>query len=509
MNLPTAVDSDSNEADVRNLLVYLPKYCVLICTKCQFAIQPGALSSHLLRHKIYRHNRQQLLQRFSHVCLKSPADVSLPRQSEPLVHLAVYDGLRCEAEGCDHLCVTLKRMELHWAEKHGVHNRHHVLASKVKLQTFFKGTALRYFQVRDSGGVDDDDSAETSPPERSVNMGPPGDGDGVVENDETPHLDVDSLRYLHHFTMQTATTLPKRHESVSFWQQEVPELGLRFHFLLYGLLGVSAFHLAVQEPERVTEHQEKAMAYFAAGLPAYRDHLTRASTENSTALIIFGRFLYIQHHLLMFSVRASPLYIPDDTNALEYLNRAGVIYGSTELPTLLYDIVPPESGIRCHIRAFKEMVEEGKRQLAHGLWRDSFEQMPRRVYDRLRALPGVILDAVGYDPGVTADVEMWRPAHEALLLSFAWSYNTPDDERMALFEALDCLTRLMERPFLDALYAGRSVPLVLLAHYMVLVLRQSRHVWYFKGVAERQIILIRCLVREEFRPIIDVAYDLV
>lgn len=40
------------------LLVHLPDFGILICKLCKFAIQPKALTSHLLRHHIPRKTSQ-------------------------------------------------------------------------------------------------------------------------------------------------------------------------------------------------------------------------------------------------------------------------------------------------------------------------------------------------------------------------------------------------------------------------------------------------------------------
>lgn len=127
-----------------------PAYCVLICRECQYAIQKSAVSSHLLRHKIYREERQRFLSHVANLELLEPEDVSLPPPwSAPIEGLPVIAGVGCTQDGCGSLCASLKRMKKHQSEVHGVSNLGNVeeFARPAALQTFFRGTKLRYFEV--------------------------------------------------------------------------------------------------------------------------------------------------------------------------------------------------------------------------------------------------------------------------------------------------------------------------------------------------------------------------
>lgn len=142
--------------DSRDLLRYEPKYKVLICRECQYAIQKSAVQSHLLRHKIYRGERQSLLSLVTEFDLSKPEDVPLPDPtSSPVDILPVISGYRCTRPGCGHLCASSKRMRHHWSEIHALKTPavDCVLGQPVKLQTFFRGTKVRYFEVASSGLV--------------------------------------------------------------------------------------------------------------------------------------------------------------------------------------------------------------------------------------------------------------------------------------------------------------------------------------------------------------------
>jgi hypothetical protein len=102
-----------------NILVYNAQHRVLICRDCQYAVQKSALASHLLRHKIYRTDRQQLLSSVSSLDVLEPEDVLLPGPtSSPVDELPVIDELRCTVAGCEYLYASEKRMKKHRSESH-------------------------------------------------------------------------------------------------------------------------------------------------------------------------------------------------------------------------------------------------------------------------------------------------------------------------------------------------------------------------------------------------------
>lgn len=126
-----------------NLLEYNPNYGVLICRECEYAIQKSAVQSHLLRHKIYRGERQKLLASIAEFDLREPDDVKVPNSDiRPIPALPVLDGYRCSWGGCCNLCASVKRMKRHWADCHGGTKDFEMMAKEVKMQTFFRGTKI-------------------------------------------------------------------------------------------------------------------------------------------------------------------------------------------------------------------------------------------------------------------------------------------------------------------------------------------------------------------------------
>jgi len=274
----------------RDLLEYDARYGVLICRECQYAIQKSALQSHLLRHKIYRGEREQLLSSIAQLNIYEPHNVPLPSPaSTPIDALPVISGYRCTAPGCGNLCASSKRMKRHWSEIHGFNKPppgSSSFARPAKLQTFFRGTRLRYFEVaaspavgtagaallittddhdnderHDEQGHNEDDADLATPIQPSPMLTPPD-----IPPDSSPvNLDLQMLTYFHHFITTTSLTLPGAQHPQPYWQTDVVLLALRRRWLMYGLLAISACHLAVLEEDTAIKrvHRERLVQFFS------------------------------------------------------------------------------------------------------------------------------------------------------------------------------------------------------------------------------------------------------
>ena len=131
------------------LFHYLPDYRVLICRPCHYAIQPQGISRHLKkRHNVHRSSRRPFIAYVSNLDLAEPKDVILPVASSlPLNLLPIEDGWACDSGGCGHICVTSKRMKSHWRTVHQQKGEDGISWHPVKLQTFFRGNRVMYFEV--------------------------------------------------------------------------------------------------------------------------------------------------------------------------------------------------------------------------------------------------------------------------------------------------------------------------------------------------------------------------
>ena len=197
---------------------YDSEFGVLICRPCQYAVERSALSSHLLRHKIYRGERQRLWSLFADLTISEPIAVRPPSVDHGAIEcLPIIPGYRCVVDGCGHLCASIKRIRRHWSESH----RQDEFATRcASLQTFFPGTHLRYFEVKGKGAENSrhhedhpnhvrgtEKALKRRRQEGSVTMmsrpstvSQPRSVD-IGGHDDT--VDLNTLTYFHHFITQT------------------------------------------------------------------------------------------------------------------------------------------------------------------------------------------------------------------------------------------------------------------------------------------------------------------
>lgn len=255
-----------------DLLEYNAIYKVLICRDCHYAIQKNALGSHLLRHKIYREERQRLLSTINGLDIVEPDDLPLPNANTlPVDTLPVVSGHCCTVAGCGHLCASSKRMRRHWSDAHGVNgsNNFSSLARSVKLQTFFRGTKLKYFEVSATSSntesqLSDDEIGYGR--EGSRLNAAPSPAQSTPNSEPCPAVDLETLIYFHHFITATKLSLPGAEDSLpasQYWEKDIIPLALQRRWLMCGLLAISAYHSATFEDETTARkiHRERAAKF--------------------------------------------------------------------------------------------------------------------------------------------------------------------------------------------------------------------------------------------------------
>ncbi len=333
---------------MEQLLHYMPAHNVLVCKQCSYAIQPSAISRHLKeRHHVYREHRQKMLKYAEALNLAEPADVSLPLPGDaPLPFLTIESGFACATNGCSHLCVTLKRMKRHWATSHGRAAINEVDWQRVNLQTFFRGSHLRYFavsipsseaalvaprnfeEVKNYGHrsiqEDEEDSLDNTTPLQdnttpsqdnttpSQDNKTPSQGNATPFQDDTvpsPAVDfsLEDLELLHHFTLSTSLTLTLSRSLTfyhgsrpsDFWTKTVPQMAYGCGFLMRGLLAFAALHLAYLNPTAKDRYILIATGHQNLALPHFRTAAANANAENCHAVLVFSKLVLVQNCAIM------------------------------------------------------------------------------------------------------------------------------------------------------------------------------------------------------------------
>lgn len=349
------------QLDLDYLLKYLPEYCIVICKSCRFAVQPSALSSHLLRHRMYRVKRRKLLDRVAELRLLEPEDVALPLSKvPPFSDLPMTTGYRCTMPNCDHLCRSQKRMSQHLREHHQVGPRtdadDHM--QQVHLQTFFRGNKVRYFEVEP-----DDIPLETtrssnqpleyqflnlpqSRAQESSSLRPSSRNGHESTVDATiTQRQMENLLYLHQYTTCTSLSLARGTESTDFWTRHIVLEAPSQSFLMHGILGVAAFHQALltTDAKECNRHHAAGLRHQSAGLATFRSVIARPTEETSTALTAFARLLGVQFCVEALLEAATDVDGSARAGVSKILDLQQMLKGGCDLLLNMQDLLPLDS----------------------------------------------------------------------------------------------------------------------------------------------------------------------
>ncbi|KAJ5201240.1 hypothetical protein N7449_006043 [Penicillium cf. viridicatum] len=182
-------------------------------------------------------------------------------------------------------------MRRHWSDVHNVSGPNYFAshARSVKLQTFFRGTKLRYFEVSMARAAESQGSDEGGGHDR--NDSGVNEVLSVVQpmslSEFSPVVDLETLTYFHHFIITTCLTLPQVEDSLpasQYWGTYIVSLGLQQRWLMCGLLAISAYHSAMLEDETTVEqkHCERATMLRSEFFAGFNEMMNNSSNTVST-----------------------------------------------------------------------------------------------------------------------------------------------------------------------------------------------------------------------------------
>ncbi len=501
-----------------DLVLYSSQYSVLICQECHFAIQPSAISSHLLRHKVYRNERQALLNSIAKLRLLEPEDVAIPPPtSQPIPGLPVLQGYRCTLEDCGHLCASLKRMRQHWSEHHESREERdkQTYVEDVKMQTFFRGTKLRYFEVQSAterGTTSGNTGQEMNHDNIAGNQNQQQSTQDVEMTSNTPHsystsegassvsghplVDLETLNYFHHFNTRTKQTLPLPEDeslSASAWQDRVVTCALKRQWLMCGLLSIAACHIAVTEESftKKLSHGERAQTFLTEFDTGWEELLEKQLTSETTADPEDEEAQKIGEHINWFLrfVRCIMLNCSSNTDS-----STGLFHFSP-LRYLIATIRERNTSLVKPNPAGTDNISSDSAALGvHSL---SISPTPNtmssalpipELIKRLQTLPGRMADAFGKPkPTSIPDVLNTFLAIEMLNKCCTDMLPAPDDLGTVWRNGMTVwLSKVTDH------FHGSQIPrhhrgaLAVLGHWLVLVKRaEGLGAWFLKGMVER------------------------
>jgi hypothetical protein len=489
----------------RDLLEYNEAYGVLICRECQFAIQKSAISSHLLRHKIYRNERQRLLVSVAELNLHEPEHVSLPSPGSPAIDgLPIIPGYCCTWDGCESLCASVKRMRRHHSEVHGIGklSNEDFLARSAKLQTFFRGTKLRYFEVippladdnidyrhsvsRTDGNesaalenVDENESEDVAMSDVASAMPRSQLPSNCLGSTHQPSnslgIDLDTLAYFYHYTMVVSLTLPVQRQEPHFWQAEVVQKALKCQWLMCGLLAMSACHLTISTDDAGMDETHRQQSTLLAS----RFYEGRADLMRNNSMSLSGDAELRKASDQVGRILQCALW------ALHKVNVDGGAELEEETPFSLSSLITMVRGMNYINTAYSEgehqevVFAQAKRILEDDIRTiRNYSGAGLALLDRLRLLPSQLSSIFGR-PDHVQDVLATLSALAALVVSCETSFVS----REAWQGIAGWLTMTTEH-FDNMIATNKPAALVLVAYWAMLVSRAEEcGYWFLRNVA--------------------------
>ncbi|KAI1327942.1 hypothetical protein F5Y16DRAFT_370205 [Xylariaceae sp. FL0255] len=462
----------SSEIEFGELLIHLPEHRVVICKQCQFAIQPSAFSSHLQNHHILRSERRFLLNQLSLLHLPIPDDVGAPTSNSPrIAALPVLAGYKCEASirsPCNYACTSVKRMCQHWSEIHNEPDSKVIKYRKAKLQTFFRGNKIRYFEVEGPK----DAQSWTLKEKRSTN-GQPLDESHDGGQIETPPLDSRALLYMHNYVRNLRAGL-NRDETTEFWMDTIVFEAYKHSFLMYGLLCISAVDMARRETnlKERRDHLQASAAYCAGAISGHRAAVLCPTRENSTALIACSR-LVGQHEVVRDLIRLEE----NDHNFTveDIIEHLVLLRGCTDLIIQLQPTLPPDSPFRLPdtVKADLRILDgdDGDNKVS------SQGRVPPDVWFILTTLEDRLHDA-GLLP--EDEVPMIQRAIRSLTTVTVYAYNSKNSYSWAAWwTAIEAWNRspIVTNHLIPAMRERRPAALVLFLSWVLLLLAKVEKIY--------------------------------
>jgi hypothetical protein len=267
----------------------------------------------------------------------------------------------------------------------------------------------------------------------------------------------------------------------------MPQIGLKYPFVLSGMLAISALHLSKLLPDRKQELQKAALAQENAALPLFRASFNKPDADSINSIFAFAG-------AVVYYIMA----LPDDAGPKA--DRCRIPSRHDEYPHWFQAI-----------RGLMALLTNHWDQLSKGPFAPLLVHVPDPDYvlenvddEHLAKLEGMLL----YDASnanslevihEARKVEICREALSELRRVFGLTYfpNRPNDE--AWFRVW---IGNVSQDFVELIFERDPRALVILAHYCVLIKRQD-HIWYLNGLGPRLLENIRQALTDEWRPWIE------
>ncbi|KAJ5314127.1 Cutinase [Penicillium atrosanguineum] len=446
------------------LLHYCATHQVLICTACRYAVQPAAIPRHLKDiHHIQSNQRRPFIAYANTLKLKKPEEVEPPRPGQfPLRYLPLEQGWRCEAPGCDYLCASIKRMETHWAAKHGRKGYSNSDWSYAPLQSFFRGNMLRYF-------------TSSTRPVKNV-------ATALYENQhmkrikEKYNLDSMDSEILDHYFSSFYKSFVTNDQTERIWVDVVPGLAYDISFLLQGILACTALHMAYLTPEMRQEYTLRAYYHQDTAIPQFRHAINYPDEQNCDAIMSFAYILVIYSLATDTESSKNPLLIVEDEIVDGEMNLI--------LPQWLH-FIRAGCSMLCEVW---DIIENGPASALAYTWESQLKDQEIEAGD-LPYLP-YFKSLVPSDGSWSEEsIRIYHVTATALAESFAYLESAKGNYQVNPWNILGVWPVRVEMAFFSLISEKHPGALIILAYYCI-ILKDMEKLWYFEGRPAKLLVSI-------------------
>lgn len=349
-------------------------------------------------------------------------------------------------------------MKRHWADSHGTSVNgalDETFAIATHLQTFFRGTKLKYFEVRSFIEEAPEPDAEQQLPSNSTVTDP----------------DLLKIKYFHHFVTSTSHTLPAANFNGSYWPSDAVTQALRATWLMSGILCIAAHHLASSSQSSGTNgsHYNDALILsrdITMALDEYkRSASPRSSAEPDLSLRLAAQLLCLRQ-LCLWSrhvAESEPEAVGEHFTLQSFIKTIrGCMDPDRALGTLLGAAGALTTPAQGHSKDQIDLIE------------NPHDGLPPDVAEKLRGLPFRMAEVLPR-PESSTDFFATVSSLNSLVQCFALSYR--DDNPHAVWTAMVRWFQMIPDRFSNVLAQERPGPaaLVVVGCWAALVRRAESH----------------------------------
>ena len=299
-------------------------------------------------------------------------------------------------------------------------------------------------------------------------------------NPVASNLNMDHLELMHHFSAVTTRELSIGPSRFEVWNAIVPQIALSHEFVMHGILATSALHLAHLRPEQCQAYWKRAAVHQDRALQLLQIAMANPTRDNADALFAFSLIIF-------YLASAAPSTAEDPMD-------------ETPLGPAIHSLHMLR-GVRLILEAVRHWVEQGPLGPVLRWYPGHIQSNPTFRAPDTEEHFSKLLVFCSTTPNLNKDTEMddveiYAAAASSLRASFLKVESVPEGDPNT--PPIWHWAVRLPATFVERLKEQHSVPLVLLAHWCVILL-QARHYWWVGDWVDRTMREIEACIDQEHR----------